>query len=74
MAKRKPLSDQLRDAIRGCGETVYRVAKDCEIAEPHLHYFLKRKVGLGLDNIDRLGDYLGLELRRTRKTVRREKA
>jgi hypothetical protein len=60
----KTLSEQLRKAISNSGKSVYRIAKDCEIAEPHLHLFLRGQKGLGLDNIDRLGDYLCLELRK----------
>lgn len=58
------LSDQLRTAIRSSGKTIYRIAKDCEIAESHLHFFLKRERGLGIDKIDRLAEYLQLELRK----------
>lgn len=56
------ISDQLRKAVRQSGKSVYRIAKDCGIAEPHLHFFLNKERGLGLDNIDRLADYLKLEL------------
>ena len=67
MAKRLPLTEQLRREIRSCGLSVYRVAKDCDIAEPQLHNFLHGKSGLGMAKIDRLAEYLGLKLCRTRK-------
>ena len=65
MGKRLPLTEQLRREIRSCGLSVYRVAKDCEIAESQLHNFLQGKRGLGMAKIDRLAEYLGLTLRRT---------
>ncbi len=65
MAARRPkLTDQLRREIRASGLSVYRIAKDCEIAESQLHNFLNENCGLGLSKLDRLADYLGLELRR----------
>lgn len=67
----KSLSDQLRAAIRDSDKTIYRIAKDCDIAESHLHFFLNGQKGLGVDRIDRLGKYLQLELRK--KTSKKPK-
>lgn len=71
MTAKTKLSDQLRAAIRNSGKTIYRIAKDCGIAEPHLRFFLAGKRGLGLDRIDRLAAYLQLELRK--KTSKKPK-
>jgi len=65
------LSDQLRIAIRNSRKSVYRIAKDCGIAEPHLRFFLDGKRGLGLEKVDRLAAYLQLELRK--KSLRKQK-
>ena len=67
----KSLSDQLRAVICDSDKTVYRIAKDCDIAESHLHFFLNGQRGLGVDKIDRLGKYLQLELRK--KTSKKPK-
>lgn len=64
MTAKTKLSGQLKKAIHSSGKTIYRIAKDCEIAESHLHFFLKGKRGLGIDKIDRLAEYLQLELRK----------
>ena len=64
MAAKGKLSDQLRAAIRNSDKSVYRIAKDCGIAEPHLRFFLAGKRGLGLEKIDSLAEYLQLQLQR----------
>jgi hypothetical protein len=64
MAAKGKLSDQLRAAIRNSDKSVYRIAKDCGIAEPHLRFFLAGKRGLGLEKIDSLTEYLQLQLQR----------
>ncbi|MFC1738602.1 hypothetical protein ACFL1G_06100 [Planctomycetota bacterium] len=64
MAAKSKLSDQLRAAVRNSGKSVYRIAKDCGIAESHLHFFLNGQRGLGVDKIDRLAEYLQLQLRK----------
>ncbi|MHC4602143.1 MAG: helix-turn-helix domain-containing protein [Planctomycetota bacterium] len=71
MTAKIKLSDQLRAAIRNSGKTIYRIAKDCGIAEPHLHFFLNGQRGLGVEKIDRLAEYLRLELRK--KTSKKQK-
>lgn len=67
------LSDQLRAAIRNSSLTVYRVAKDCGIAESQLHNFMYERCGLGVQKIDRLVQYLQLELRPKRRPANRKK-
>ena len=74
MSQRLSLTEQLRREIRSCGLTVYRVAKDCEIAESQLHNFLRGKCGLGLDKVDRLAEYLGLRLSRGRNAKARHRS
>ncbi len=74
MAKRSvPISDQLRAAIRDCGRTIYRVSKDCGIAESQLHNFVNGKCGVGLQNLDTLCDYVGLELRPAKRPPKKRK-
>lgn len=58
----KPMSERLKDAIANCGVTRYRIAKDTEIEESALSRFMSGKRGLSMEAIDRLLDYLGLEV------------
>lgn len=62
MAK-KPLSDQLREAIARSGKTRYRIHKQTGIAESQLSRFVNdSSVGLSLRNIDKLCECIGVEL------------
>ena len=63
--KKEPsLSETLRDEIRKCGETLYRVAKDSGVAYATLHRFMAGKRTIGSPAIDKLCAYLGLRLAR----------
>jgi transcriptional regulator with XRE-family HTH domain len=70
MAKRKSLklTDQLRRAIDDSGLTRYRIAKDVGIDESALAKFYKGQRGVSADVLDRLGEYLNLELVRSDRT------
>ncbi len=61
--------EQLREMIEASGKTRYRISKETGIAEPHLCNFMQQKVGLSMEAVERLADYLGLEvvIRRKRK-------
>ena len=59
---RKPLTDQIRQAIDDSGLTRYRIALDTKIDESALAKFYNGQRGLSLKNLDRLGDYLGLKI------------
>lgn len=63
--KAKPtLTDVLKAAIRECGVTQYRIAKDTGIKETSLSRFMRGETSLRLDKADVLADYLGLELKK----------
>jgi plasmid maintenance system antidote protein VapI len=62
MAKRKPLSEQLRDAVRKADVSRYRISQETGITEGQLCRFVHGESGLTLDTIDILAEYLGLEL------------
>lgn len=70
MNKRKTLSEQLRDAILGAEISRYQISKETGIAQSDLSRFVNRQQGLSLDTIDRLADYLNLEL--TKRTPPRK--
>ena len=62
------LTDQLRKAIRDSGLSQYRIGKDCDIDKAAMSRFMSGERGLSLKSIDRVAEYLGLELvRRKRK-------
>lgn len=65
MAKRrstKKLTDQVRQAIDDSGLTRYRISQDTGIDESALAKFYNGHRGLSLENLDRLGVYLGLRI------------
>jgi hypothetical protein len=58
------IADQLRGAIVDSGETLYRVAVGSGVVYPIVFRFVSGdRPGLRLETIERLADYLGLELR-----------
>lgn len=67
MAKRKrkktTMSDQLRDAIENCGQSRYAIHKATGIDQGQLSRFMHGEAGMSLDTVDRLFEYLELELR-----------
>ena len=65
--KLKKVSDQLRVAIDSCGVTRYRIAQETGIAEATLSKFMAGKSGLSMKALDRLGEYIDLEVTLKRK-------
>lgn len=61
------MTDVLKAAIRQCGVTRYRIAKDTGILETSLSRFMAGETSLRLDKADVLAEYLGLELVKKRK-------
>jgi hypothetical protein len=65
MGKKKPkpvVSEALRQAIKNCGLSLYRVAKDAPVGYASLHRFMNGERSISLDVFDRLCESLGLEL------------
>ena len=62
MAKKRPISEQLREAIRRSGETRYRISLETGISESILSRFVNRGAGLSLANIDILCECIGARL------------
>ena len=56
------MSEQLRKAILNSDKTRYRIAKETGVTEGQLSRFVHSKAKLTLDSIDRLGEYLELEI------------
>jgi transcriptional regulator with XRE-family HTH domain len=65
---RETFTEQLRRAIRDCGETRYSLAQRTGIAQSTMSRFATGNRGLSMEAIDRLFDALDLEIKpRTRK-------
>ena len=62
MAKKRPISEQLREAIRRSGKTRYRISLETGISESILSRFVNRRAGLSLANIDVLCECIGVRL------------
>lgn len=68
MATRKPLSEQLKDAILNADVSRYRIAQETGLTEAALSRFVNGVAGLSLDSVDKIGEYLVLEI-----TTRKQK-
>ncbi len=67
------IADLLRDAIDESGETIYRIAKDAEVDWGTLQRFVDgRRPNIRIDTIEKLCDYLGLELRPMKRAAKRK--
>jgi len=64
------LTDQLRAAIDGSGMSRYAVAKAIALDQSTLSRFMSGKAGLALDTVDKLGEFLGLQLVTTKKPTK----
>jgi hypothetical protein len=63
MSKLSPrISDQLRDAVKACGKSAYRISKDTGLSAALLSRFLNGETGLSQASIDMLCAYFGLKL------------
>jgi len=60
------VTDQLRQAIRANG-SANRLAEDSGIAQSVISRFLSGERGLSSETVDRLAEYLGLELQPKRR-------
>jgi hypothetical protein len=62
MAKKLPISDQLRKAISASDKSCYRIWKETGIAPSVLSRFLNHQHGLSMDSVDKLAECLRLRL------------
>jgi transcriptional regulator with XRE-family HTH domain len=56
------LMSTIRKAIETSGHTRYRIAKETGIAASQLSRLVNGETGLSVESIERLADYLGLEI------------
>ncbi len=60
--RRKTMSDTVREAIKTCGVSRYRIAKETGITESSLSRFVASGKGLSVESLDTLFEYLGLDV------------
>ncbi len=60
--QRIPLSEQIRQVIANCGQTRYAISQATGIAESTLSRFMAGERGLPMKTLDRLADYLSLNI------------
>ncbi|KAA0215587.1 MAG: helix-turn-helix domain-containing protein [Leptolyngbya sp. PLA3] len=65
------LTDAIADAVRASKETPYAIAKGAGVARSQLSRLLSGERGLSSETIERLADYLGLEIKLTPKRRRK---
>ena len=56
------LSDQIRRAVDGCGQTRYRISMATRIDQSTLSRFMSGERGLPMKTLDKLADHLDLNI------------
>lgn len=69
--KHLPLTEQLRQAIKTCGETRYAIAKATGVDQSTLSRFVSGERGLSMEALDAVAEHLGLELADKRRPKRK---
>lgn len=72
MKKKATLTEQLREATARSSRTLSELARDTGIDKSALSRFLNRERGVSCDAMDRLGEYLGLEIVNRKRTLRKK--
>lgn len=67
--KQKTFTDQIRDALRQCGISRYRISREAEVSEGQMCRFLAG-AGLSMESLDKLAEYLGLEVTITKREAK----
>ncbi len=62
IAMMAPILDDIRKAIEASGKSRYRISKDTGISEGQLCELMAGTKGLSIEALERLADYLGLEV------------
>ena len=65
------IHDAICNAIEGSDKTRYRISKDTGISQTQLSRVMSGERGLSIDALERLADYLGLEITMRHKQRRR---
>lgn len=67
------VSGQLRAAIEAAPVSRYRIAKETGLEQSALSRFVRVKKGLDLSSVDKLAEYLGLELVAKQRESRKDR-
>jgi plasmid maintenance system antidote protein VapI len=62
MLSMAPILDDIRNAIKTSGKSRYRMSKDLGISEGQLSELMAGTKGLSVEAVERLVEYLGLEV------------
>lgn len=62
MLSMAPILDDIRKAIKASGKSRYRMSKDLGISEGQLSELMAGTKGLSVEAVERLVEYLGLEV------------
>jgi transcriptional regulator with XRE-family HTH domain len=54
--------EAIRQAIDQCGKTRYRISKETGIGESQLAKLMRGKIGLSIERLEALAEYLDLEI------------
>jgi transcriptional regulator with XRE-family HTH domain len=60
--KQAKMSDQIRDAVSSSDVSRYRIALETGIEQSTLSRFMGGTGGMTVETLDKLGEYLGLEI------------
>ena len=60
--RRAKLSDQIRRTVDDCGQSRYRISKETGIDASTLSRFMSSERGLPMNTLDKLADYLDLNI------------
>ena len=67
------LVDSIRRAVKASGKTRYRIAKESGVSAGQLSRLASGERGMTVDTIERLADYLGLEVVIRPKRARKDR-
>mgnify|MGYP000397934709 CR=1 FL=1 len=68
------LTTQLREAIQSHEDSAYRLAINSGVPNPIIHRFMTGERGIAIGSMEKLCDYLGLELTPKKKPRAKPKA
>jgi transcriptional regulator with XRE-family HTH domain len=60
--ERKSFSDEIRDAVRDCGRSIYDLAREADVTRSQLWRFAHGHGGITTENLDMLAKVLDLHI------------
>jgi len=62
MPKHKTFTDEIRDAIKSCGMTRYRICKEIGLAESGMSKFMAGTSGFSMEMLDKIAAVIGMHV------------